>query len=94
MGNTFFTADCHFQHFNILAYVNRPFKTSEEMDNEIIRRWNERVKPEDTIYILGDFYFKNSKTGNGGKNKFEYYDSKLNAIVKSFIAQGLKLIFG
>jgi len=78
MSKTWFTADCHFQHFNIIEYTNRPFKNVEEMDAELIRRWNERVKADDLIYIIGDFYFHKSKKGNGGIKSFEYYDSRLN----------------
>ena len=28
------------------------------MDEEIIRRWNERVGGDDTVYVLGDAFFK------------------------------------
>ena len=73
----FFTADTHFQHSNILVYCSRPFKDVEEMDNEIIRRWNERVKPEDTVFMIGDFIFKGGK--QGGMNKALVYEKKLNA---------------
>lgn len=51
---TFYIADTHFGHANILSFDNRPFKTVEEMDGELVRRWNEHVAAEDTIYILGD----------------------------------------
>lgn len=27
------------------------------MDTELLRRWNARVSPEDTVYLLGDFCF-------------------------------------
>jgi calcineurin-like phosphoesterase family protein len=50
----FFTSDWHFFHRNIIRYCNRPFKDEREMREEIIKRHNEVVKPEDTIYILGD----------------------------------------
>lgn len=63
MPETFFTADLHFGHANILSYDDRPFRTIEEMDAEIIRRWNNKVKPEDTVYILGDIsWYKADKT--------------------------------
>lgn len=56
-----FTADPHFSHTNVLRYCRRPFKDVQEMDNELIKRWNSVVKPEDTVYILGDFSLKGSE---------------------------------
>lgn len=50
-----FSSDHHFSHFNVIRYSNRPFTTVEEMNEEMVRRWNARVKPEDTVYYLGDF---------------------------------------
>ena len=32
----------------------RPFANADEMDEEMIRRWNEVVKPGDTVYHVGD----------------------------------------
>lgn len=57
MGKTFFTADTHFGHGNIIAYENRPFGDAAEMDSELIRLWNETVSDGDTVYMLGDFSF-------------------------------------
>ena len=51
---TFFTSDTHFGHTNILRYSNRPFKDVNHMNEEIIKRWNALVTPEDTVYHLGD----------------------------------------
>lgn len=51
----FLGSDFHFGHNNILNYCNRPYKDLEEMHCSIVNIWNETVKPEDTIYILGDF---------------------------------------
>jgi calcineurin-like phosphoesterase family protein len=55
MADTWFTSDFHFGHFNIIRYCNRPFKTTEEMDACIVDRINQCVKPNDTLYFLGDF---------------------------------------
>jgi len=55
----YFTADNHFGHTNIMKYCNRPFSTVEEMDETLIANWNGRVKPTDTIYVLGDFCWHN-----------------------------------
>lgn len=49
-----FSSDHHLGHANILKYSNRPFSSIEEMDSILIDRWNEVVKPEDTVYYLGD----------------------------------------
>jgi len=56
-----FTADLHFGHANIIEYCKRPWKNVDKMDNDLIRLWNESVKPEDTIYIAGDFCIKTGK---------------------------------
>jgi calcineurin-like phosphoesterase family protein len=49
-----FTSDNHFGHINVLRYCGRPFWSSEQCDEEMIKRWNEVVKPGDTVYHLGD----------------------------------------
>lgn len=53
----FFTADPHFFHNAVLDFERRPFSTIEEMNNEIIKRWNVVVSNKDDIYILGDISF-------------------------------------
>ena len=52
----FYISDLHIGHANCLAFDNRPFKDVEEMNSEIIKRWNAVVSNDDHIYILGDFH--------------------------------------
>ena len=49
-----FTADSHFSHTNIIKYCNRPFSNSQEMDDNLIKNWNSKVKKNDSVYHLGD----------------------------------------
>lgn len=55
----FYIADWHYGHENILSFDNRPFKTVEEMNEELVKRWNERVTNQDTVYVLGDMFWCN-----------------------------------
>ena len=60
----FVTSDLHFFHKNIIAFhkniiadCQRPFADVEEMNEVIIKNWNEVVKKDDMVYVLGDFSF-------------------------------------
>lgn len=63
MGKVFFTSDLHFGHENVIRFDSRPFTTIEEMDAELVRRWNAKVNKEDTVYVLGDLIWK-SRNGD------------------------------
>lgn len=51
----YFTSDTHFGHARIIELSHRPFKDVAEMNETVIRNWNETVQPEDTLIHLGDF---------------------------------------
>lgn len=57
----FFSSDQHFWHNKVISLCNRPFSNIEEMNSHLINNWNRVVQPEDTIYILGDMFFCNTK---------------------------------
>lgn len=50
-----FSSDWHLCHENVIKYSRRPFGSVEEMNGALVSNWNERVKPGDCGYILGDF---------------------------------------
>lgn len=51
---TWYTADLHFGHANIIKHCNRPFPDADTMDAALVKRWNEVVQPDDTVWVLGD----------------------------------------
>ena len=50
----YFSSDYHFNHNREFIYQARGFPNIEEMNEAIVQRHNEIVKPEDIIYVLGD----------------------------------------
>lgn len=53
--DVYLSSDEHLGHKNILAYTGRPYKNVEEMDDDIIRRHNEVIPKENSVWIcLGD----------------------------------------
>lgn len=71
MSKVWLISDNHFNHQKIIEYCNRPFKTVEQMNEEMIKKWNSVVKEDDKIYHLGDFGF-------GSKEQIANVISKLN----------------
>ncbi len=79
MEHIFFTADSHFGHNNIIKYANRPFTNVEEMNEELIKRWNSKIKSNDKVYHLGD-------VGLGSANSLRDVLYKLNG--KIYLIKG------
>ena len=59
MCNIYFTSDLHFSHHNIAKFCPqfRQYSDVDEMNEALIRYWNETVQPEDIVYNLGDLSF-------------------------------------
>jgi calcineurin-like phosphoesterase family protein len=61
MPSVFLVSDTHFGHKGVCHFTRndgvtklRPFDTPEEMDEFMVAAWNERVRPTDKVYHLGD----------------------------------------
>ena len=61
MPSIFLVSDTHFGHFGVCKFTRndgvtklRPWDNPEEMDEEMVKRWNETVRPNDKVYHLGD----------------------------------------
>ena len=54
MAEHWLTSDSHWGHENIIKYASRPFTSVGEMDAYMVQIWNERVRPSDSVYHLGD----------------------------------------
>ena len=50
----FVTSDTHFGHARIIELCTRPFGDVDEMNEELVRRWNHVVGADDTVLHLGD----------------------------------------
>ena len=50
----YYISDLHLFHNRILEKFIRPFSSVEEMHEMIINNWKNKVKADDTVYILGD----------------------------------------
>jgi len=55
-----YISDTHFGHANCINFDNRPFRDAEEMDAELIRRWNEKVTDRDDVYFVGDLAYRSA----------------------------------
>ena len=54
MSNVFFTADTHFNHARLAEKARPMFRDMDEMNEEMVRRWNAVVGAGDRVYHLGD----------------------------------------
>ena len=70
MPSVFLVSDTHFGHTGVCRFVRndgvtklRPWDTAEEMDEAMVRAWNERVRPNDKVYHLGDVVINRKALG-------------------------------
>jgi calcineurin-like phosphoesterase family protein len=61
MPSVFLTSDTHFGHAGVCRFTEsdgvtkiRPWTDPAEMDEAMVKMWNETVRPNDKVYHLGD----------------------------------------
>jgi hypothetical protein len=70
MPSVFLVSDTHFGHTGVCKFTRndgvtklRPWNSPEEMDEAMVKAWNERVKPTDKVYHLGDVVINRKALG-------------------------------
>jgi len=70
MPSVFLVSDTHFGHMGVCRFMRadgvtklRPFENSDEMDEFMVKAWNEKVKPADKVYHLGDVVINRKSLG-------------------------------
>ena len=60
MPNVFLIADLHFGHQGVCKFLKddgsklRHYQNADEMDEDMVQRWNSTVGAKDKVYVLGD----------------------------------------
>lgn len=73
INKTYLIADTHFNHKRIIEYCKRPYDTIEDMNEDLIKKWNKVVSKNDTVIHVGDFGF-------GSFDELKRIFDKLNGI--------------
>jgi calcineurin-like phosphoesterase family protein len=70
MPSVFLVSDTHFGHLGVCKFTRndgvtklRPWDNPDEMDEEMVKRWNETVRPNDKVYHLGDVVINRKAMG-------------------------------
>ena len=69
MPAVFLVSDTHFGHAGVCKFLRddgtklRPWNDPDEMDEEMVKRWNETVRPNDKVYHLGDVVINRKALG-------------------------------
>lgn len=72
MSEIWLISDTHFGHANILNFKGedgipfrgKDFNTCTEMDELMVQKWTENIKPDDKVYHLGDVMFGDKERFN------------------------------
>jgi calcineurin-like phosphoesterase family protein len=70
MPSVFLVSDTHFGHAGVCRFTHqdtdvkiRPWTDPDKMDEDMVRMWNETVRPNDKVYHLGDVVINRKSLG-------------------------------
>lgn len=63
MGKIWLTSDLHLCHDKEFIYKQRGFHSVHEMNEQIIKNFNEVIDDDDDLYLLGDLMLNDNVTG-------------------------------
>ena len=70
MPSVFLVSDTHFGHAGVCRFTEddgvtkiRPWTDPDEMDEAMVKMWNETVRPNDKVYHLGDVVINRKALG-------------------------------
>lgn len=94
---TWITSDLHFGHTNIQKFCPKTrghYQSVAHMNEDMISQWNQKVVPNDLVYILGDVSFQNPQVAvetiarlNGKKVLVKGNHDRKNLKHEHFVAQ-------
>lgn len=53
----YYISDWHYGHANCISFDGRPFVSCEQMNGELIKRWNQVITNRDSVFVLGDMFW-------------------------------------
>lgn len=80
-GRIFFTSDTHFGSERTRQFSRRPFVSVKEMDDVLVKNWNNKVASDDVVYHLGDF---------GDLNIRPYLHGKIHLILGNYETDAIR----
>lgn len=60
MNKKFYIGDMHIFHENVLTFDHRPFFNMQDMIDSMITYWQNTVRNDDEVYVLGDMFWKST----------------------------------
>lgn len=81
IDNTFFTADLHLYHNNMIEYASRPFKDLNAMHSHITKAFNSILTVDSDLYIVGDVTLLSSEFGGRIKKALAAINGRKHLVI-------------